>query len=105
MPKGNKEKTLSKIPNSFQGILWSVNVANLDIEKDKNYIIHQVLAYGTLEQIRWLFRVYGRQEIKDVFVKGPTRVYDQGSYAFAKNIVLNLKTVSLDKKCYVQGRF
>ena len=65
----NKEKKLPEIPKSLQGILWSVNVARLDLERDKNYIIHQVLAYGNLEQIRWLFQVYGRQGVKDVFMK------------------------------------
>ncbi|HLB95420.1 MAG TPA: hypothetical protein VJK26_00755 [Patescibacteria group bacterium] len=101
----NKEKKLPEIPKSLQGILWSVNVARLDLERDKNYIIHQVLAYGNLEQIRWLFQVYGRQGVKDVFMKEPTRVYDQGSFIFVKNIILNLKTASLDKKRYVQSTF
>lgn len=101
----NKEKTLSEIPKSLQGILWSVNVAKLDLNRDKNYIIHQVLAYGSLEQISWLFKVYGRQEVKEIFAKEPTRVYDQRSFVFIKNIVLDLENASLDKKRYVQSIF
>ena len=100
-----KEKTLAKIPKTLQGILWSVSVDKLDLEDDKNYIIHQVLAYGTLEQIKWLFNVYGRQEVKETFSNEPTRVYDQPSFIFVKNVVLDLENASLDKKRYVQSIF
>ena len=38
-----RQKPKLKIPKSFQGILWSANIKNLDLERDKGYIIHQVL--------------------------------------------------------------
>lgn len=47
-----KEKKFKKtfpIPENWQGILWSCNVKKLDWQKDKNYIIHQVLMYGDLK--------------------------------------------------------
>lgn len=91
------------IPSNLQGILWSVNVKNLDIEKDKVYIIHQVLSYGTLEQIRWLFKVYSKREIKRVFEVFPMKVYNFPTFNFIKNIVLGLKEKPFSPKDYVSS--
>jgi hypothetical protein len=90
-----------KIPKSFQGILWSVNVKNLDLEKDKVYIIHQVLMYGNLKQIRWLFQVYGKKEIRRVFEETPMKIYSPQCFNFVKNIILNLKEKSLPTDKYI----
>lgn len=90
-----------KIPKSFQGILWSANVKNLDLEKNKNYIIHQVLVYGDLNEINWLFKVYSKKEIKKVFEKFPMKIYNRQSFNFIKNIILDLKTRSISSEKYV----
>ncbi len=94
---------MNKIPKSFQPILWSVNVKNLDLEKNKNYIIHQILSYGNLKQIRWLFRVYSKEEIKKVFETSPMKIYNFPAFNFIKNIVLGLKEKSLPSKNYVSS--
>lgn len=101
------EKLFSKneIPESFQGILWSVNVKNLDLRKDKVYIIHQVLMYGTLRQIKWLFRVYGKETIRKVFLKDPQRIYNPPAFFFSKNFILGLKNIPLSEKKYVTSIF
>ena len=67
------EKT--KVPKDFQHILWSVDVNDLDIEKHKGYIIHQVLAYGTFAQIRWLFSTYHKKQVIEVFLKRPSKLF------------------------------
>jgi len=103
--KKTKRKKQLKIPRSFQSILWSCNVKNLDLEKDKVYIIHQVLNYGNLEQICWLFKMYGRDEIKKVFLKKPVNIYYPSTLSFIKNIVLNLKNVPIKKKQYIKSLF
>ncbi|MBZ1345507.1 MAG: hypothetical protein KY055_02690 [Candidatus Nealsonbacteria bacterium] len=101
--KTSTTKKIRTIPSSFQGILWSVNVKNLDLEKDKVYIIHQVLSYGTLEQIRWLFEVYSKREIKRVFEASPMKVYNFPTFNFIKNIVLGLKEKPFSSKDYVSS--
>ena len=55
-----------KVPSSFQGHLWSANVASLDTEKHKGYIIEQLLEYGNLEEWRWLLKTYKGNEIVPV---------------------------------------
>jgi hypothetical protein len=65
-------KIESKIPKKMQWLFWSCNVNDLDLEKDKNYIISQVLNYGTWEDLKWLFKIYSEKEIKNA-VKNPGR--------------------------------
>lgn len=89
------------IPESFQGILWSKNIKNLDLKRDKAYIIHQVLSYGTLEQIRWLLKVYGKKEVRKVFEEAPMRVYCPSTFNFIKNIILGLKRKTIPSEKYV----
>ena len=100
-----QRKIKIKIPKSFQGILWSVNVKNLDLEKDKVYIIHQILMYGTIKQIHWLFKVYGKKIIKEVFLKDPQRIYNPPAFLFLKNFILGFKKIPLSKKIYVTSIF
>jgi len=65
-------KIKSKIPKKMQWLFWSCNVNELDLEKDKNYIVSQVLNYGTWEDLKWLFKVYSEKEIKNV-LKNPRK--------------------------------
>lgn len=96
---------MKKIPKELQPILWSTNIKNLDPEKDKNYIIHQVLMYGTLKQIKWLFRMYGKETIKQTFLKEPQSIYSPPVLFFIKNIIFDLKNVRINKKEYVKTLF
>ena len=57
---------MSAIPSNFQGVFWSRDIQNLDLQKDKDYIIHQILAFGSLEQIKWLKSSYGKDEIRNI---------------------------------------
>ena len=98
------EQSLLKT-NFGQGILWSKDIKNIDIKKDRVYIIHQVLSYGGMEQIKQLFRIYGPEEIKDVFLSHPKRIYSPAVFNFIKNFVLNLKKENLLINKYVKTSF
>lgn len=85
----------TKVPKSFQGFLWSVRVNNLDIDKDKVYIINQLLAYGTFKEWRWLFKTYPLSTLRRIFINKPLKIYHPSIFNFVKNIVLGLKEVNL----------
>ena len=104
MDRKYPKKTI-KAPTSLQGILWSKNIKNINLEKDKVYIIHQVLGYGSLQQIKWLFRVYKPTEIQEVFEKYPKKVYLPSVFYFVKNFILNLKSKKLPPQIYVKTLF
>lgn len=93
------------VPKRLQAILWSADVNSLDLDRDKHYIIHQVLIYGTLKEIRWLFHTYSKSEVINVFLKRPAKLYPYKIYAFVKNYLLGLSHVILDSQDYVTSIF
>ena len=87
-------------PKKYQTTFWSVKISDLDLEKDKAYIINQTLAYGDLEMWRWLFITYGQQTIREVFLKQPIKTYRPQAFNFVKNILLDIDQ-NLLKERYV----
>lgn len=93
--------TAKAIPKKLQAVLWSTNVDLLDIKRDKGYIIHQILLYGLLEDIRWLFKTYTKKEIIDVFLHHPSKIYSKEAFHFVKNFILGLRNKKLPQARYV----
>lgn len=90
------------IPANLQGVLWNISVDKLDKDQDKNYIVHQILAYGNLEHLSWLFRNYSKREIVQTFLNFPAKDYTPAAFNFVKNILLGLKSNFVDEKKYVK---
>jgi len=55
-----------KIPENVAPCLWSYDIDNIDLKKDKEIIITQVLNYGDADRIKWLYSVYTQEDIKKV---------------------------------------
>ena len=100
IPKDFK-KSFFKIPQSWQGILWSCDVKKLDWEKDRNYIIHQVLMYGDLKDIALLFKIYSKREIREVFKEKPMKIYSPQTFNFVKKIILDIKEKTVTPEKYI----
>jgi hypothetical protein len=96
------KKTSSKIPKSLQWVLWSADVNKLDKERDKYYIIHQILAYGTLKEIIWVFKNYSTKTIISIF-KQSFKDYRRSRFYFVKNYLLSLKNWQPDERYYVKN--
>jgi len=92
-----------KIPARLQPVLWTADIRHLDLERDKTYILHQVLSSGRLEDWLWLFRVYQEMEMKKVFDTFPYKNYDPARFHFVKNYLLGLKRKRLDPQNYVKN--
>ncbi|MCL4384835.1 MAG: hypothetical protein M1479_10255 [Actinobacteria bacterium] len=95
----NKE---TPIPEELKPILWSKNINNLDPETDKIYIIHQVLAYGNIDDIKILKKIYSDREIENIFKNFPKRIYTRPVFLFIKNFMLNIDD-ELNEKDYVKS--
>lgn len=90
-----------RVTKKLQPILWSTDVDKLDLERNKGYIINQVLIYGTLNEIKWLFDTYSKREVVRVFLTKPQKIYPKEVYYFVKNFILSLKDKTLDEQDYV----
>ena len=87
----------------FSNLLWSRKASSLDFEKDKIYIVHQVLSFGSLDQVKKLIKLYSKKEVIRVFNQYPKKNYTPASFNFVKKIILGLETARLSHKNYVKA--
>ena len=92
---------MKKVPKELQPFLWSVKTDQLDCQKDKIYIINQILAYGGLKEIKWLFKNYPLKVVRDVFLHHPIKTYRASTFNFVKEILLEVGNTLLVKEKYV----
>ncbi len=92
-----------RIPSFLQGVLWSVDINNLDLEGDKTYIINQVLSLGNRKMLEWLFETYSTETINKIFLNHPIKDYTPSRFNFLKNYVLNLTNKDLNPNRYVRN--
>lgn len=52
------------LPKKFQSIFPSISFKQLNLNKDRSYIIHQLLAFGELEYWRYLSKTYPLKTLK-----------------------------------------
>lgn len=68
-----------QLPQSVKATLWSYNLAQLDLQKHKKLIISQVLNFGSLDAISWLFANYSNDAIKEAALNTPLGAWDKKS--------------------------
>lgn len=49
-----------------QSLFWDANPANIDPQKNAQYIIERILNYGDDDEMRWLWNYYDKSLIKQV---------------------------------------
>lgn len=57
-----------KLPSHITRCLWSYDISSIDIKKDKELIITQVLNYGDWDGLKWLYENYDESEIREIVV-------------------------------------
>ncbi len=90
----------TNFPTNLQAVLWSVNLAKIDFVRDRSYVIHQVLAYGTAAHLRWLFKKYPRATIRTEIKNHPQRIYSKPAFNFLQLILF--PTTALNQRAYVK---
>ena len=87
------------LPDRWQRLLWSAGLEDIDLERDKVYVIHQILAWGEPEDLSLLFEIYGKKEVRRVFLEHPKRVYTRKALRFVELIL----GVEVDEERYVSA--
>ncbi len=100
--KEKYEKDNNIILKSLKPLLWSRDIKTLDFKKDKIYIINQVLAYGSIEDIKYIVGIYSKEEVINVFMNNPLKVYTRPVFLFIKNYMFKIKT-ELKESNYVRS--
>ncbi len=91
------------VPKQLQPLLWSKDINHIDSDKDKTYIIHQLFAYGRLEDILWLFKTYPSRVLVRIFTTIPYKDYTAPRFYFVKNYLLGLGDRNLNERLYVKN--
>lgn len=73
---------------------WYTNNSNIDSPDT----IHQILALGSLEDIKSLKKSIGEEKIRDLFLLYPKKIYTSPTLNFIKRFVLHVPTTLDDQK-------
>lgn len=87
-----------QLPDSVKATLWSYDLAQIDLQKHKKLIISQVLNFGSLDAVSWLFSNYSSADIKEAALNTPLGSWDK------KSLNLWLLYFNLDKSQF-KNRF
>lgn len=72
------------------------------IDKNSPDTIHQILVFGTIEEIKSLKNKVGKEKVKELFLNYPKKVYTNSSLNFIKNYILNIND-SIDEQKYLKS--
>ncbi len=78
-------------------LFWDVNIADIDIEKHKQWLINRVLDYGTWDDWLLIANYFTKQEIKEAALK--IRCMSAKSLSF---IALYTETPINEFRCYTE---
>lgn len=73
---------------------------NVDIKSPD--AIHQILMFGTLEEIKALKEKLGEKFIRELFLQFPKKVYTAPALNFIKNFILHIN-ISIDEQKYLKS--
>lgn len=57
------------ILSDLRPFFWDVDIAALDAEKHKRFIIERILKYGTSKEVKWLLSKYTDEDIIETVKK------------------------------------
>jgi len=64
--------------------------------------IHQILAYGSLSEIKSLKKALGEEVVKKKFMSYPKKIYTASSLNFITKFILHIST-SIDEQKYLKS--
>lgn len=82
-------------PQIRKEIFWDIE--DPDIEKNKQLIVDRVLQYGNLDELRYIFSNYGKDQITDIVKK--ISYLDPKTLSFVINY---LQIKKQDLKCFTR---
>lgn len=54
------------LPTFLKSVFWDVSSKEIDLEKDKNYVIARIAEKGKLKDVQWMKKTYGVPAIRRV---------------------------------------
>lgn len=57
------------LPLAKKSLFWDTDINNIDMSKNKRYIIERILKFGDLTDYFWLKNIYSSNEIEKVIIR------------------------------------
>ena len=86
-----------------QGVMWSKKTDKLG-ENDKAYMVNQTLMFGNLFDFFELLKKYGKDDVKDIFLHKPLKIYSRSGVNFVSKMILGVKE-GIDYDRYVKNLY
>lgn len=48
-------------------LFWETSLARVDLDRDSEYVLARILEFGTMREVRWAVRHYGRAQLLAFF--------------------------------------
>lgn len=75
------------IPQFLKSNFWFVEFNKLDLERDKEFIVFQILNFGGFEDWKWLFSNYPKDEIRQVVEKSLATAWFRQSLSLWQHVL------------------
>jgi hypothetical protein len=60
---------MNRLPVSLKKYFWDVDFEKIDFNKSGVYILRRILEYGDERAVAWMWKNFGRDEIKDALCR------------------------------------
>lgn len=73
---------MSSLPKSLQLYFPEYSLDDLDTDRDRDLVIERTLEYGTRRELRWLFKTYGKDQIRNTVRRRGFRKLSKRAFHF-----------------------
>lgn len=87
----------NKLPKPVENVLWSYDLSQIDVNRNKKLIITQVLNFGTKEATDWMFKKYTIGDIRKIAEQIPLGQWEKKSLALW-SYYLGIKLISKSER-------
>ncbi|MEK7200913.1 MAG: hypothetical protein AAB672_02180 [Patescibacteria group bacterium] len=75
------------LPEFLKSNFWFVKFDKLDRERDKDFIVFQILNHGGFEDWKWVFLNYSKDEIQQIVKKSVATAWFRQSLGLWQNVL------------------
>jgi len=91
---GNNQVKKNEL-KEVRSLFWEYDFEDLDLSRDRELVIKRVLSHGSMEDLKWLRKIVGDEEIKRFLLKTKGRGMDKRRLRFYQ-VIFRLPAAEVD---------
>jgi hypothetical protein len=77
----------AEIPDRLKAYFQEYEPGQLDFAQDANLVIQRTLEFGTWDEIRWMFRLYGKKRVRQFVREHGERLLKPVSFNYWRKVL------------------